>query len=628
MIQDADKAKDNLKIQHNISRESEISRDNLLCYLALRKNNIENIQLDLAENGLSSLGRLEANVLVSLEQVLKHFGYSASTNDTLKRPTFDIAKDMLSNRSKSLLGWSKEGRNTRIMVTLDTDMAYQPQLLEELLKSGMDISRINCAYDTTSEWKMIITAVRNAEKRLIQRGKDVNQRCRIVMDLGGPKIRVHPMSLKSKPLKITVPKDINGRSLRLVEGFLDYEAEFTEKTNLEGVPSSFVISSLKNKNKLSDLNIGEKLSFLDSRGRYRSMIVVERISESRIRVGINKTTYLQEGTILYRQKGSDNDVPIEKEIVSRYNENNPEWDSNCFVIGPIRPSPINIKVKAGDSLLLYKKNIDGHSATLDKPAGISCSMPEILDKVMPGHRVLIDDGKIGSVVSAINDDYLELKIIYPVNTIAKIRQQKGLNFPDSNLDLSAITAKDVKDLEFIVKNADAVGISFAHSPEDIKTVFSELLKLGYPDFGIIAKIETQRAIYNLSRILLAGLDMSKFGILIARGDLAVEVGYENLSIIQEDILCLCDAAHVPVILATQVLETLAKSGLPTRAEVTDAARGQRAECVMLNKGKYIVEAVKILSLLLKTEEKHNIKKRQIFREFIDQHGIFDNQILK
>ena len=207
--------------------------------------------------------------------------------------------------------------------------------------------------------------------------------------------------------------------------------------------------------------------------------------------------------------------------------------------------------------------------------------------------------------------------------MGKIKSHKGLNFPDSNLNLSAITSEDIKNLKFIVKYANTVAISFAHSPEDIKLLTKELLQLGYPDFGIIAKIETRISIYNLTKILLAGLDVPKFGILIARGDLAVEIGYENLSQIQEDILCLCNAAHIPVILATQVLETLAKSGVPTRAEIIDAARGQRAECVMLNKGKYVIEAVKILSSLLKTEERHNIKKRQIFREFIEQYGIFD-----
>jgi pyruvate kinase len=153
-------------------------------------------------------------------------------------------------------------------------------------------------------------------------------------------------------------------------------------------------------------------------------------------------------------------------------------------------------------------------------------------------------------------------------------------------------------------------------------MYKALVRVGHPDFGIIAKIETRNAIHNLSKILLAGLDVPRFGVLIARGDLAVEVGFENLALVQEDILCLCEAAHIPVILATQVLEALAKSGIPTRAEITDAAMGHRAECVMLNKGKHILEAVKILSVLLSSEETHFVKKRQIFRDFTRQNGIF------
>lgn len=126
-------------------------------------------------------------------------------------------------------------------------------------------------------------------------------------------------------------------------------------------------------------------------------------------------------------------------------------------------------------------------------------------------------------------------------------------------------------------------------------------------------------------MLIAGLELPKFGILIARGDLAIEVGFENLALVQEDILCLCEAAHIPVILATQVLESLAKSGLPTRAEITDAAMGQRAECVMLNKGAHILEAVKLLSGLLTAEERHHLKKRIVFKEFTKQHGVFEQR---
>ena len=488
----------------------------------------------------------------------------------------------------------------------------------------MDIARINCAQGTKNEWKIIIHSIRNAEERMIQRGQDIGRKCRIVMDLSGPKIRIEPMGMASIQLKITVPKDIYGRSVKLVEGFLDSEAKYTEKTKFVGVPPSFIIAIADGKEGLTSLKIGERLALYDSRGRYRTITVLEKISQSRVRIGTDKTIYLKDGIILQREKNYTNNSKIEE----NHNDNvlhysNTKGDQNKFVIGPIKPQPIELEVKSGDRLLIYRKPIEEYFVTEAGARGISCSMPEVLNKVKPDHRVLIDDGKIGARVKSVNDEYIELEITYPSDTTAKIRSDKGLNFPDSNLDISAITSEDIENLKFIVKHATVVGISFAHSPKDLKILYDELIKLGYPDFGIIAKIETRNAIHNLAMILLEGLTIPNFGILIARGDLAVEAGFENLSLIQEDILCLCEAAHVPVILATQILETLAKSGLPTRAEITDAARGQRAECVMLNKGKYIVEAVKILSLLLQTEEKHNIKKRQIFKEFTWQCGVFD-----
>jgi pyruvate kinase len=125
--------------------------------------------------------------------------------------------------------------------------------------------------------------------------------------------------------------------------------------------------------------------------------------------------------------------------------------------------------------------------------------------------------------------------------------------------------------------------------------------------------------------LIAGLELPKLAILIARGDLAVEVGFENLAYIQEDILCLCEAAHIPVILATQILESLAESGLRSRAEIADAIMGQRAECVMLNNGTHILEAIETLSRLLGKEERlrRQIKKLPLFRDFTEQYGVFD-----
>jgi pyruvate kinase len=578
----------------------------LLSYIALREHDLSNLQLNLAERGLSSLGRLESQVIVSVEKVIENLGLPRHETDSLCKPTFTEARLSLAKRSQLLLGRHREGRKTRIMVTLDSSNIHQPELLEELLRTGMDIARINCAHDSKKEWKMLINAIHHAEERLIQRGKGVGRRCRIMMDLAGPKIRTGLMETEVRPLKISVPKDSQGKAIRFVEGFLDSEADQTEcVSNLIGVPPSFVISIPKKQSTgLTTLKLGEKISFKDTRDRFRTMIVLEIISPTRIRVGLERTVYLKEGLELHG-----------------------DLSSSSFTVGPIKPLPIDLQVKAGDVLRLYKNNVIlGHKATADKPAGITCTLPEVLQRVQPGHRVFIDDGKIGAIVlSSSNEDYIELEITSPVDGTSKIRPEKGLNLPDSALNIPSVTSEDINNLDFVAKHATAVALSFVHRPQDLYDLRNALDKIGHPDIGIVAKIETADAIHNLAHILIAGLELPKFGILIARGDLAVEVGFENLALVQEDILCLCEAAHIPVILATQVLETLAKSGLPTRAEITDAAMGQRAECVMLNKGTHILEAVKTLSGLLSAEERHYIKKRHVFREFTKQRNIIEDK---
>jgi pyruvate kinase len=111
------------------------------------------------------------------------------------------------------------------------------------------------------------------------------------------------------------------------------------------------------------------------------------------------------------------------------------------------------------------------------------------------------------------------------------------------------------------------------------------------------------------------------GVMIARGDLAVECGFERMAEVQEEILWICEAAHVPVIWATQVLESLAKRGLPSRAEITDAAMGHRAECVMLNKGPHILTALRTLDDILKRMQSHQAKKRSMLRELRLAHAL-------
>jgi pyruvate kinase len=622
IIERTKKARKHFAITKN-GNEKTCSFDNLLCYLALREHNLSGLQEKLTEDGLASLAMSESCVLFSIEQVLKHFEIKPAASDLCKIDP-QKARLLIRIQSKSMFGLipdriltHTDERLTYIMVTLDSTDIYQYELIEKLLENGMDIIRINCAHNTAREWKSLIETLRRAEEQLLNKNKKRSRkrRCMILMDLAGPKIRTGPMELKVRPLQISSTKDIHGRPIRLVEGFLDSEAQETEVINLEiGTPPIFVIAvSNVNYGGLGSLRIGQKITFSDSRdGRLRSFTVLERISPTRVKVGLEHTAFLKGGT------------ELECQI------NDSENERKClFIVGVTKPQPIEINVEAGNILLLYRDTRLGSAGDNERfggdPPSISCTYPHVLDQVKVGHRVLIDDGKIEAIVRSSNDEYLELEIISPHGISAKIRSNKGMNFPDSGIRIPALTKEDIRNLEFIVKHSDMVGLSFVHGPQDIYDLHKEITKLNRTDMGIVAKIETSDSVHNLARTLIAGLSLPKFAVLIARGDLAVEVGFENLAFVQEDIICLCEAAHVPVILATQILESLTESGLRSRPEIADVLiTGRRSDCVMLSNGPNILEAVRTLARLLNGRERY-LTTYQLFREFTKQYGVFDSR---
>jgi len=247
----------------------------------------------------------------------------------------------------------------------------------------------------------------------------------------------------------------------------------------------------------------------------------------------------------------------------------------------------------------------------------SCTIPEILDDVAVGNSVWIDDGKIGTRVvgldtlpsGTVNSLLLQVTHVEPKGV--KLKPEKGLNFPNANLHLSPLTDYDLKTLDFVAYHADIIGYSFVQRAADIERLQQELVqRLGNTAWkrAIAAKIETPTAIQNLPELIVHTAGKQPFAVMIARGDLAIEIGYQRLAEMQEEILWLCEAAHVPVIWATQVLESLVKTGVPTRGEITDAAMSERAECVMLNKGLFITDAVTILDDVLTRMQSHQLKK--------------------
>jgi pyruvate kinase len=228
--------------------------------------------------------------------------------------------------------------------------------------------------------------------------------------------------------------------------------------------------------------------------------------------------------------------------------------------------------------------------------------------VQAGESIWFDDGKIGGVIQAVTQDHLVIQITQARPRGDKLRADKGINLPDSALRLPALTPKDTEDVAFIATHADLVGYSFVRTAADVVALQTHLAALGAPELGMVLKIETRQAFEQLPELLFAAMRSPAVGVMIARGDLAIECGYERLAEVQEEMLWICEAAHLPVIWATQVLESLAKVGAPSRAEITDAAMGERAECVMLNKGPHVVAAVRSLADILQRMQAHQSKK--------------------
>ena len=280
-----------------------------------------------------------------------------------------------------------------------------------------------------------------------------------------------------------------------------------------------------------------------------------------------------------------------------------------------------LKVELGDEIILT----DTEQKAVKGKKIIRCTLPGIVEQLKPEHCVFFDDGLFEAVVQSVVGKQATLKIVRISSKKSVIKSQKGINFPDTIFQINPITDYDKKCLPFIAQNADMVGFSFINNANDMQELQERMSQLNKPELPIVAKIETNQAVNNLPSIILQGMKHNLMGIMIARGDLAVEIGFERLSEIQDEILWICEAAHTPVIWATQVLESMNKHGLATRSEITDATHAAEADCVMINKGGHTMEVLKTLHNIRSRSRKNNYKNRRLFRKLsIAERFILDD----
>ena len=568
-------------IAHVHPQQRESAR-NLVHFLALRASDLRALQNRLAWLGLSSLGRAESHVLANVDKVLgilHRLTGQAWQDRSPEEPVGSVSGPaLLASHAQTLLGPVVRERNVRIMVTLPSEAATDAALVRNLVDAGMDVARINCAHDQASEWKAMAQRVRRAAKAA---QRDV----KVLMDLGGPKIRTGPLPDGPAVLKLRPARDEHGFA--------------TESWRLRLLPSDtpapvgtdpcIVVDG----DWLALLHVGQQIHLCDARSKKRRMLVVKIDAHGAVAEGL-ETCYITPETPL-SLKG-----PNERRVYSIYP-------------GGIEPLPGAMRLHRGDRLTLSAEPLDLALPLDPQHLRVSCTLPQVIGQIRTGERVWLDDGRIGAVVRKAARGQLELEIVQAREGGEKLMADKGINFPDSTLDLPALTDKDLQDLQTVAQVADMVGLSFVQQPQDVRQLLNALQFANGKTVGVVLKIETLRGFENLPELMLAAMAGASAGVMIARGDLAVECGFERMAEVQEEILWCSEAAHMPVIWATQVLESQAKTGVPSRAEISDASMGVRAECVMLNKGPYIVEAIRTLDNILRRMAGHQTKKTPLLR---------------
>ena len=316
---------------------------------------------------------------------------------------------------------------------------------------------------------------------------------------------------------------------------------------------------------------------------------------------------MEEGADVFRINFSHANYEDVKERIKMIRELNEEFGYTTAILGDLQGPKLRVGVM-GNEVVVNK----GDEITFQTGKEFKGSKTKIFmnyerfpQDVKPGERVLLDDGKL--IFEVVKTDK-ESKVLAKVIQGGPLRSKKGVNLPNTNISQPALTEKDIKDAIFAIEQkVDWMALSFVRHAEDLMELEEIIKKHSDHKIPIIAKIEKPEAVENIDKIV-AYCD----GLMVARGDLGVEIPAEEVPLIQKQLVLRAKKARIPVIIATQMMETMISSLTPTRAEVNDVANSvmDGADAVMLSGetsvGKYPVQVINVMENILRTVEDSNL----------------------
>ncbi|GAA4109057.1 pyruvate kinase [Aquimarina addita] len=318
---------------------------------------------------------------------------------------------------------------------------------------------------------------------------------------------------------------------------------------------------------------------------------------------------LDAGVNVFRINFSHADYEDVKERVKMIRNLNKEHGYNAAILGDLQGPKLRVGVMKGDIVATDGETIDFVTGTPFEGTTerVYMNYENFPKDVKTGERILLDDGKlIFEVISSNGKDTVTTKVIQG----GPLKSKKGVNLPNTNISLPALTEKDVKDAIFACSlQVDWIALSFVRHAEDLMELQELIKKHSEYKIPIVAKIEKPEGVENIDKIV-AYCD----GLMVARGDLGVEIPAQEVPLIQKKLVLKAKTARIPVIIATQMMETMIDSLTPTRAEVNDVANSvmDGADAVMLSGetsvGKYPVQVIETMSKIIKSVEHSDLIK--------------------
>lgn len=557
---------------------------NMQDFLSLKKFDLTLLQQALVDIGFSSLERSHFYLLYTIEKQLEALGHLLGHHliEMSEEPSPENVYASMQRRSTFLK--SHHGAANSVMITLPCESAENPTLIQNLSTKNIDIVRINTAHDSLQEWQSMAKIVQEINQSTRQ-----NNPLKIYVDLAGPKIRTGKIKLVTEPLKIRS----DGHNMLLL----------TTKNKDIALPNDVCAKCMVDEHWFSKRHKGEKVLLTHPELKNRKLRIA-KIDKSGLWLTFDKKLLIDEE--------------------SRFEIQDKKKDQSAIIDLPQTEQEIRLFV--GNLLLLRSdSNVIGHLFEEDTvaKAEIACSNTDIFNFIDRETLLYIDDGKIGLRVIKKSDLGVLCRVEHAKPGGVILKGEKGINFPQTNLDIDAVTPLDKENLQAVIAFADIIGISFTQKASDVAAVKAILQEKNKELIGLVAKIETKKGVKSLPFILMELFSWRHSGVMLARGDLAIEVGFENLPRIQEEVLELCEAAHTPVIYATQILENMMKKNLPSRSEVIDASMAQRADCIMLNKGLFAVETIDILGKILNSVRPIFFKGRHLLPVIKEWSGFLD-----